>query len=166
MTEPTNLVANLDELPWTPDGSHDQPGRYGSEDKILAEHVRQQRMDAVVTRLGPGKASCPYHFHHVGEELFIVLEGHGQVRLPDGLHRLKPHDVVSCPPGPEGAHQFINDTDAPFVYLAISTEDAVEVCEYPDSGKMLSKVDRDGKRVHKHIGRLRDAVPYLDGEAT
>lgn len=50
------------------------------------------------------------------------------------------------------------------LYLAISTEDPVELCEYPDSGKVLSRVAREGQRVHQHISRLRDAVPYMEGE--
>lgn len=155
------LHANLDDLPWEGEVG---PGLYGSDDKILAHHVRQQRLDLAVTRLGPGKRSCPYHFHHVGEELFVVLEGEGLCRLGGETFRIKRHDVISCPPGPEGAHQFINDTDAPLIYMAISTEDDAEIAEYPDSGKVLSFVRRDGKRVHRHVTRLADAVPYMDGE--
>lgn len=155
------LIANLDDMPWENTPSE---GRYGMDDKIVADHVRQERLDLAITRLQPGKLSCPYHFHHVNEELFVVLEGTGTVRLGGQTHRVKPHDVISCPPGPEGAHQFFNDGDVPLVYMAISTEDKVEIAEYPDSGKVLSFVERDGKRVHRHITRLADAVPYMDGE--
>ena len=165
MTEPNALPlkANLDDMPWESTGSQ---GKYGSDDKIVAHHVRQAQLDLAITRLMPGQASCPYHYHHVGEELFVVLEGGGYVRLGGETHRLRPHDVISCPVGPEGAHQFVNDTDAPLVYMAISTEPEAEVCEYPDSAKVLSVVRRHGQRVHRHVTRLADAVDYMDGEPT
>lgn len=161
MTQPLPLVKNLLDIPW-----EESPGdgRYGCADRCVSDHVRQQHLDLAVTRLAPGKASCPYHFHHVGEELFIVLEGTGTLRLGGATHRLRPHDVISCPPGPEGAHQILNDGDVPLVYLAISTEPEAEICEYPDSGKVMAVVRRGGKRLFSHIGRLRDAVPYMDGE--
>ena len=161
MSDSLPLHANLDDMPWETTPSE---GRYGCDDKIVADHVRQERLDMAITRLAPGKSSCPYHFHHVGEELFVVLEGSGQLRLGGETYRLRPHDVVSCPPGPEGAHQFINDTDAPLVYMAISTVDQADVAEYPDSGKVMSIVTRGGRRAHSHISRLKDAVPYMDGE--
>lgn len=163
MSDALPLLKNLADIPWV---SEPGDGLYGCDDQIVAHHVRQERLDLAVTRLAPGKASCPYHFHHVGEELFVVLEGTGQVRLGGQTHPIRPFDVISCPPGPEGAHQIINDGDVPLVYMAISTEDQAEVCEYPDSGKVLSTVRRHGKRVHQHISRLADKVPYLDGERT
>ena len=162
MPEPLPLHLNLADIPWE---SNPSEGRYGSDDQIVAEHVGQSRLDLTVTRLAPGKVSCPYHFHHVGEELFFILEGTGELRLGGETRRLRPHDVVSCPPGPAGAHQILNDGDVPLVYMAISTEDAAEVCEYPDSGKVMSYVYRDGKRTHRHVSRLADAVDYMDGEA-
>jgi uncharacterized cupin superfamily protein len=161
MSEPLPLHINLDDVPWE---SYPSEGRYGSDDKVVAKHVTQKRLDLAVTRLAPGKANCPYHFHHVGEELFFVLEGTGQLRLGGKTYRLRPHDIISCPPGPEGAHQIINDSDQPLVYMAISTEDEAEIAEYPDSGKVMSYVVRNGKRVHRHISRLADAVDYMEGE--
>lgn len=165
MTDPIALplVANLLDMPWQDFGSL---GRFGSLDRVVADHVRQSRLDMTVTKLAPGMVSCPYHFHHVGEELFLVLEGQASLRIGAETRRVGPHDVISCPPGPEGAHQFTNDGDVDFVYLAISTEDETEICEYPDSGKLLAYVRRNGKSAFKHVGRMRDAVPYLDGEET
>lgn len=161
MSESLPLHLNLADIPWEIDPGE---GRYGSDDQIVAKHVSQSRLDLAVTRLAPGKASCPYHFHHVGEELFFILEGTGELRLGGETRRLRPHDIVSCPPGPAGAHQIFNDGEVPLVYMAISTEDPVEVCEYPDSGKVMSYVVRDGKRVLRHISRLADAVGYMEGE--
>ena len=104
------LHKNLDEIPWETTAGD---GRYGSDDQIVAEHVRQERLDLAITRLAPGKANCPYHFHHVGEELFFILEGTGTLRLGGQTYRLRPHDVISCPPGPEVAWSCRSPTPRP-----------------------------------------------------
>jgi uncharacterized cupin superfamily protein len=109
--------------------------------------------------------SSPYHFHHASEELFYVLEGSGLLRLGGEERHVRPGDVVSCATGPEGAHQFVNDTDAPLVYLAISTVESWEVCEYPDSDKVLARaVAPDGTRVFNSVFFRSTAVDYFAGE--
>ena len=34
-----------------------------------------------IDQLEPGNRGCPYHLHHAQEELFIVLEGQGTLRV-------------------------------------------------------------------------------------
>ena len=109
--------------------------------------------------------SCPYHFHHASEELFYVLEGSGLLRYGGEERRLRPGDVIGCATGPAGAHQFVNDTDAPLLYLAISTVESWEVCEYPDSDKVLARaVGPDGKRAFNKLFPRSAAVDYFSGE--
>lgn len=160
MSDSLPLHLNLDEIPWELGGSD---GRYACDEQFIAAHVAQKRLDLSTVRLAPGKASWPFHFHHAAEELFFVLEGTGELRLGDETRRLRPRDVVSCPPGAAGAHQILNDGDVPLVYLVVSTVDDVEIIEYPDSGKILVRNDA---RDFEHIARLADQVPYLEGEAT
>ncbi|OMD38498.1 hypothetical protein BSK49_16355 [Paenibacillus odorifer] len=38
--------------------------------------------------------------------------------------------------GPEGAHQLYNHSDAPCRYLDLRTNQGIDICEYPDSGKI------------------------------
>ncbi len=45
-------------------------------------------------------------------------------------------DLIFFPNRPEGTHQFYNHTDEPFKFLALSTMDDFEICEYPDSKKI------------------------------
>ena len=160
MTDPKPFKVNVEDLPWEDYGSL---GRYGSTDRLVSDAIHAKRLDTCVTRLAPGKVSCPYHFHHMGEELFIVLEGTGSLRINGETLPLKPLDVFSCPPGPTGAHQITNDGDVPLVYFAISTVDEVELCEYPDSGKILAHAHNAGQPV-SYVHRKADAVPYMDGE--
>lgn len=155
------FLINLDELPWQPSGR----GTFRSDDKWVSDSLNAQKLSYIVTRLEPGMRSCPFHFHHAIEELFFVLEGTGRLRYGDEERRLRPGDFISCPPGPESAHQLINDGSEPLVYLAISTQEPLEVCEYPDSGKILmSTKDAEGQR-KSHIFQKDATVDYYEGEA-
>lgn len=107
--------------------------------------------------LPPGAFSCPYHFHHSEEELFLVLEGEATLRQNNEFRRVTRGDLIFFPNSPEGAHQFYNHSDKPFRFLALSTMDHFEVCEYPDSKKInVSKV----KKVFQGVS----SVDYWHGE--
>jgi uncharacterized cupin superfamily protein len=114
----------------------------------------------------PGKRACPYHFHYAQEEVFIVLEGQGTLRVAGEMLPIRSGDVISIPPGPEYPHQIINTSDAPLKYLSLSTLEFPEVCEYPDSGKYLAYTRTDGPLLQR--GRMHRAdtdLDYWDGEA-
>ena len=110
--------------------------------------------------LPPGKRGCPYHLHHVQEEMFIVLEGQGTLRVAGEMLPVKAGDVVVIPPGPDYPHQFINTSDAPMKYLSISTKERPEICEYPDSGKYLAFATG-----FDAVQRKAASLDYWDGEA-
>ena len=110
----------------------------------------------------PGRARYPFHFHHGEEEAFYVLEGRGLLRQGDGegeeeLIELGPGDVVAFPAGTGIAHQFLNDGDVPFTYLAISNKVYSDVAEFPDSDKVLIRSTR-------LIARRTPQLDYFDGE--
>jgi uncharacterized cupin superfamily protein len=115
-----------------------------------------------VTFVAPGSRSYPYHFHHGEEEAFYVLEGRGLLRQGDGegedeIIELSPGDVVAFPAGTGIAHQFINDGEVPFAYLAISNLVSSDVAEFPDSDKVLIRSSR-------LIVRRTPKLEYFDGE--
>ena len=110
--------------------------------------------------LPPGKRGCPYHLHHMQEEMFIVLEGQGTLRVAGEMLPVKAGDVVVIPPGPDFPHQFINTSDAPMKYLSISTKERPEICEYPDSGKYLALGTG-----FDAVQRKAASLDYWDGEA-
>jgi uncharacterized cupin superfamily protein len=114
----------------------------------------------------PGKRACPYHFHYAQEEVFVVLEGQGTLRVAGEMLPIGAGDVISIPPGPEYPHQIINTSDAPLKYLSLSTLEFPDVCEYPDSGKYLAYTRTDGPLLQR--GRMHRAdtdLDYWDGEA-
>lgn len=84
----------------------------------------------------PGKFSYPYHFHRNAEELFLILEGEATLRTPEGYTRITQGDLIFFAEGPSGTHQLYNHGDKPCVYLDLCTKANVDVCEYPDSGKI------------------------------
>ncbi len=87
-----------------------------------------------------GKASVPYHYHLVNEELALVLGGAVRIRLDGAEHELSAGDLAALPPGADSAHQFLNRGDRPAHLLLASTMIPREVVEYPDSGKRLVAV--------------------------
>jgi uncharacterized cupin superfamily protein len=151
---------NAEDLPWEP---YTQ-GRFGSIDRDLTDSLRARKLSMVVTQLAPGQVSCPYHLHHSSEELFYVLEGEGLLRHSVEEVRVRPGDVISCPTGKEGLHQFINDTAAPLRYLAISTVEQIDICEYPDSDKVLAVAGTPGARSFRAVYPRAGEVDYWQGE--
>lgn len=136
--------------------------RYDSECAYLSDGTAANKLGCGVDTLPPGKQSCPYHFHHAQEEMFIVLEGSGTLRVAGELLPIKAGDVIFIPPGPAYPHHIINTSQAELKYLSISTQERPEICEYPDSGKIGASAARGGSRL---IQRLENSLDYWDGEA-
>lgn len=113
----------------------------------------------------PGKRACPYHFHYAQEEVFIVLEGEGTLRVADAMIPIRRGDVISIPPGPEFPHQILNTSNAPLKYLSLGTAEFPEVCEYPDSGKYMAYGRQAGPLLQRgRLHRPDSALDYWDGE--
>ena len=141
-------------------------------DGSLSGSVAGTRAGTVATKLGagvdivpPGRRSCPYHFHYAQEEMFVILEGEGTLRVAGEMIPIRAGDVIGIPPGPEYPHQIINTSNAPLKYLSISTQELPEVCEYPDSGKYVAFARvkgtlLEGGRMH----RPDTDLDYWDGE--
>ena len=155
------LIRNVNDAPM----QHDvRAPLYDSVGARLGTGTAALKLGASVDIVAPGQRACPSHFHHAQEEMFIILEGSGTLRVAGELLPLRSGDVVFIPPGPAYPHQIINTSDAPLKYMSISTRDTPEVCEYPDSGKYAAMVDIDGKRVLHAVQRLEHSVDYWDGE--
>ncbi|MDR1358768.1 MAG: cupin domain-containing protein [Coriobacteriales bacterium] len=87
-------------------------------------------------QLNPKQYWAAYHFHRYAEELFMIISGCATLRTPAGLETVSSGDLVFFEMGETGAHQLYNHTDEPCVYLDIRTFIGVDICEYPDSGKI------------------------------
>jgi len=154
-------VRNIDELALSRllRGPH-----YDSRGASLAQGTAARKLGASFDILAPGKRGCPYHLHHAQEEMFVILQGNGTLRVAGEMLPLKAGDVVFIPPGPEYPHQIVNTSDAPLHYLSISTKEAPEICEYPDSGKFLAQGRRDDSPPFEVIDRRGPGLDYWDAE--
>ena len=125
----------------------------------LATGTAAKQLGLSVDVLAPGKRGCPYHLHHAQEEMFVILEGVGTLRVAGEMLAVGAGDVVFIPAGPEDPHQFINTSGAPLKYLSVSTRQQPEICEYPDSGKFLAHAPG-----FDAIQRRDATLDYWDGE--
>ena len=110
----------------------------------LAKQLEAGSMGARLWRLAPGQASTR-HRHRGEEELYLLLEGSGRVRVDDELLTLAPLDTLLVEPG--SVRQLFNDTDADQLWLVVGAPpEAANTLEmsderlremYPDGPKAL-----------------------------
>jgi uncharacterized cupin superfamily protein len=159
MTKP---IMNLDEVEF--DDVEDN-GIYTSRRGQIAAHIGARQLGYNLTVLPPGKVQCPFHSHRAEEEMFLILEGEGELRFGDERYPIRQHDVIACPTGgAEVAHQIINTGQTSLRYLALSTLAAVEACEYPDSKKVLVVTAESGEKGLRKMFRAENTVDYYDRE--
>jgi uncharacterized cupin superfamily protein len=125
----------------------------------VSDGTAARKLGAGYDVLEPGKRACPYHYHLAQEEMFVILDGEGTLRVAGELLPVRTGDVIFVPPGAEYPHQLINTSDGPLRYLSISTQERPEVCVYPDSGKVAAYADG-----HRLVQRPDANLDYWDGE--
>jgi uncharacterized cupin superfamily protein len=119
----------------------------------VAQALGAQQIGACLYELGEGQRGHPYHFHHTVEEWLLVLAGTPLVRTPDGDRTLRSGDVLCFPAGPGGGHH----VTGPGTVLILSENRALDMVEYPDSGKLEL-------RPPGAVFRRVDAVDLWEGE--
>lgn len=166
---------NIDDLEFVrwdaafPDDQKPPLDRFGADVAIVGQKLGAQKLGYNVTSVDPGKAAYPLHNHRVNEEMFLILEGEGELRIGNSVSRVKSGDIIACPPGgPETAHQLRNVSTGPLKFLGISTMLDVDVVEYPNSGKVgyrTKGVSLDGSTtVLRGLANVANQPGYWDGE--
>ena len=150
------LVRNVDEVKLE---RFERAPLYDTRTGPVSDGMAARKLGAGFDILEPGKIACPYHYHLAQEEMFVILEGEGTLRVAGERVPVRAGDVIIIPPGPEYAHHLINSGSAPMKYLSISTQERPEVCYYPDSDKLGAFADG-----HRLLQRRADALDYWDGE--
>ena len=122
----------------------------------LAKLAKANYLQFDIRSLDPGRFSFPYHFHRAAEELFLILSGGATLRSPRGFQKVTQGDLIFFEKGPTSAHQLYNHGDSPCVYLDIKATVGIDVCEYPDSGKInilpLQEVFENASKVDYYTG--------------
>lgn len=168
MTSPVLNLANVEMIDLAErarqHGTEMPTARFGGSIGTISKKIGARTLGYNLTVVEPGKAAFPKHSHRANEEMFFILEGHGELRLGDAVHAVRPGDVIACPTGgPDTAHQLFNTGEVELKYLAVSTLAYPEVCEYPDSGKYMTRTGFAPDDFHA-IGRSADSLDYWDGE--
>src|SRR3954449_2634848 len=135
----------------------------------LGRQAGAEALGAALFELPPGASSFPLHVHHANEEMIVVLAGRPTLRSLEGSRELEPGELVAGPAGRHGAHRVDNLSAEPVRFLVVSTMNAPEVNEYPDSGKIWVRDYAPGgvpPDSHELDAVVRDEpkVDYLDGE--
>lgn len=109
------------------------------------------KLNYKILSLPQGRYSYPYHWHKNAEEFHVVLEGAAILRSYDGFTKISKGQVIFFEKGELGAHQLYNPYEEPCIYLDIRTLAEVDICYYPDSGKMNvlpdNKISLEGEQV-------------------
>ncbi|MFI5028531.1 MAG: cupin domain-containing protein, partial [Solirubrobacterales bacterium] len=110
----------------------------------LGKQLEASALGARLWRLEPGQASTR-HRHFEQEELYVLLEGTGRLRIDEELLSLKPLDAVLV--GPESVRQVFNNTEGEQLWLIagapLELANTLEMSEetlreiYPDGPKAL-----------------------------
>ena len=155
---------NLDEVQFD---DVEENGFYTSRRAMFSAGIGARKLGYNLTELPPGKAQCPFHSHREEEEMFLILEGEGELRFGEQRFRLRRFDVVACPTGgAEMAHQIINTGRTALRYLSLSSVSATEVCEYPDSQKIGVFASTSATSGVRRLFRAEAGVDYYDREST
>ena len=87
----------------------------------------------------------------------MIISGCVTLRTPDGLEIVNNGDLIFFEKGETGAHQLYNHTTEICIYLDIRTYIGFDVCEYPDSNKLLIAPSYE-------IFNKDSQVSYFEGE--
>ncbi len=129
-------MANVFEPSWDAEADRDP---YRWRRSWIGRRAGSERLGASLFEVLPGASTFPLHAHHANEELIVVLAGRPTLRTTDGERELAPGEVIACPAGLRGAHRLDNRGDDPVRVLIVSTMNAPEVNEFPDSGLLWAR---------------------------
>jgi len=127
------------------DDAHWRPSnQMGIQNTDLAKQLEAKQLGARLWRLRPGQASTR-HRHRAQEELYLLLEGTGRLRVDDELLTLDRMSAVVVEP--DTTRQLFNDTGKDQLWLAVGAPpelaNTLEMGEedlawiYPDGPKAL-----------------------------
>ena len=110
----------------------------------LARQLEAENLGMRLWRLSPGQAST-WHRHRITEELYVVLEGTGRMRVGDEVLTLETMSAVLVEP--RDLRQVFNDTESDQLWLVAGAPNeaanTLEMTEeqladmYPDGPKAL-----------------------------
>ena len=152
---PGNIVNVNDLEPVERDGA-----TVGRRNRDLGRAAGSRRTGLRHAEVLSGKLNAAPHCHSAEEEIFVVLDGEGDLLLWEASgvteHAVRRGSVVARPPGSGIAHAF-RAGEGGMTLLMYGTRDPNDVCYYPRSGKIFFT----GLGL---VTRLGESLDYWDGE--
>lgn len=100
--------------------------------------------------LGPGGQSALRHWHTLEDEFVYLLSGQLALINDDGETEMKAGDCVGYKAGLRNAHQLVNRSGAPAVYLEIGSRVPGDNAFYPDDDLMWVEMPDGVAGAHKN----------------
>jgi uncharacterized cupin superfamily protein len=126
----------------------------GRHRKRLGDAAGLKNFGVNLVTLDPRSESSMRHWHEKQDEFIFVLEGEVTLVTNAGRQRLGPGMAAGFPAGSADAHQLVNETNKPVVYLEIGDRTPDDSASYPDVDLAVRMVD--GKWVYSR----KDGRPY------
>jgi uncharacterized cupin superfamily protein len=121
--------------------------------------------DFDVSAVSPGRENYPLHRHDGDEEVFVILEGEGELRTEQGVFPVRAGDILGFPPRYQVAHTLRNTGAEELRYLSFSAPaERLGMVDYPESGQR-AEFTAYGKR-HRFFRPERMSVGYWEGTPT
>lgn len=150
-------IIRKEERDYRPNSDKIDGFRLWSDVSRIKKGIQPQYLNFDLRKLNPHQFNAPYHFHRYAEELFLMLSGTATLRTSNGFQTVYEGDILFFEAGETGAHQLYNHAEEPCTYLDMRSYVGYDVCEYPDSDKII--LIPNGETFRKS-----EQHPYFDGE--
>ena len=127
----------------------------GRTKRKLGEFFGLARFGINLTHLSPGAVSALLHHHSRQDEFIYILEGTPTLVLGEREYVLSPGDCFGFKAGTGVAHQLVNKSGEPVVYIEIGDRTEGDEVEYPNDDLKATQLS-DGKWKLTH----KDGRPY------
>ena len=68
--------------------------RYDAKMGMISSRLGAEKLGYNITSVPPGKRAFPFHNHRVNEEIFLILEGVGEIRIGNLTYPIKKMELM------------------------------------------------------------------------
>lgn len=126
----------------------------GREKRVLGDLFGLKNFGVNLTTLAPGARSALRHSHTTQDEFIYVLEGTPTLVTDAGETPLLPGMCAGFRAGSGDAHQLVNRSTEPAVYLEIGDRSPGDIVRYPDDDLVARSTP------HGWTFARKDGTPY------
>lgn len=121
----------------------------GRHRRRLGDAAGLKNFGVNMTTLDPRAESSMRHWHARQDEFIYVLEGEVTLVTNAGRQTLRAGMAAGFPAGKADAHQLVNETDRPVVYLEVGDRTPEDNVAYPDVDLAARLIDAKWVFTHK-----------------